>query len=292
NVQHYEDIHYSEPFFNNYSYIFNYTKEENYRYHPEAVKLTYIKYNQSANNGTVKFEYVENTLINIKTNISKIIFNITDNSGAYLENAIVHIYNETNTPTIAPSVSEITVQEDGSARFISFNNETKDWGNYTLLIRFASTYKEFGYNPLNWIPESSVKGLNFTFDTTQNISLAVQLNIQDYQTKFNESSYSRELEWGSIFTFKVSLMKTTEGTDNDPTWTIINNYDYVKWELRDDFGETTFFSGDMNSEGGGWFNYTVDSIHLIGNKDYYFIVTAKKTGYQNPDPLQMLFTVS
>ncbi len=125
------------------------------------------------------------------------------------------------------------------------------------------------------------------------IDFKIRLDLGNYTTEFQDSTWDTDLEWESDFFFRVRFVSTTNALDDPPTWTPITNPDYVKWEIKDKYGDETIFSGNMIPEGNdGYFNCTFDSTSLIGNEQYQFVVNGKKIGFQDSDPAYMLFTVS
>ncbi|MHA1284160.1 MAG: hypothetical protein ACTSQP_16805 [Promethearchaeota archaeon] len=278
--------------YNKYSFEYNYTKAT-------EVKITIIKENYQASNGTVNFTYVESTDVNINTKLSTIMFNITDQNLNPLENAIVKVFNETSTPTSDTPVARLKINNEGFAYYYGLNNETRDWGNYTILISFAGSYRPFGYKAGVWIPNSNTKGINITLQVEMNISLSVNLNINDYKTNLtlisqNPGNFLTQIYWRDNISIKFNFT-TIDLSGGPPGVKSLETPDSIQLFLLDEdfgiIGNPIDLSGYEISTGIFNFTFNTSTMGLKGGYSYNLKIVASKTGYSDPEPLIKAFNV-
>jgi len=248
--------------------------------------------NSSTCNGVIEVNYTETCNQYVRVNMSKLIIQVFD---AYetpdpISNVYIHIrINGTG----GEEIVTLLTNEQGIAKGIEVP-ELDFWyitnTIYNFTLEYFDTPQTFNVTSDQYTTPYGkfLTYFNYTLVKNSSIEFKIQLNLNDYRTEFQNKTWDSDLEWESDFFFRVRFVSTT----NPPNWIAISNPDYVKWEIKDKYGDATLKSGNMNQEGNGYFNYTFDSTSLIGNEQYLFVVYGKKTGYQDPDPASMLFTVS
>ncbi len=264
-----------------HSFVYNYTEAE-------EVKLTLYKINSAANNGTIRFTYVNSTNVIISLKFSKIRFNVTDDNGVALQNALVQVYNETDTPISQIPIALLKVDGQGYATYYGLNNQTTDWGNHTILIEFAGDNRDFGLIKNNWFDKD--KGLNISFDIQSNYSIIVNLNTEDYKTNLtlvsqNPLNFLTDVYWKDNVSLKVNFTTIIESIveSKDPDNIIMMFFD----QSFKSFGVPINLL--MYKIATGVFNITFNTttIGLKGGYSYTIRITASKAGYTNPDVLDI-----
>ncbi|TFF95945.1 MAG: hypothetical protein EU547_06950 [Promethearchaeota archaeon] len=246
------------------------------------------KANYEAANGTVKFVYVESTDIDISTTLSKVDFDVVEfEGGEPIENALVKVYNATNSPTTSETVAELKVDAGGLARYYGFNNETGDWGNHTILIEFYEQTYDFDVNGETY---SRDEGFNFTFDTYCSYNVEVRLNIENLQTNLtlislDPSNLQTDVYWNDsiniLFNFTITINETTE----------LSSPDNIKMRFYDEgftpYGPSVDLKVYENPSEKGIFNVTFNTAEktLKGGSNYYIVISAQKTGYSPPESI-------
>jgi len=254
--------------------------------------------NSSVNcNGTIDIKYTETCNQYVRVNMSKIIINVYDATGTPdpMSNVYVRVIN--GTQGAGEDIITLLTNEQGIAKGIEVP-ELDFWyltnTKYNFTLTYFDTLQTFNVTSDQYTTPylTFIDVFNYTLVKNSSIEFKIRLNLDNYTTEFQNYTWDTDLEWESEFFFRVRFVSTTNALDNPPTWNPINNPDYVKWEILDRYGYTTIDSGNMIFEADGYFNHTFDSTSLIGNEQYLFFVDGKKTGFQDPDPTLMLFTVS
>ncbi|MFO8018816.1 MAG: DUF2341 domain-containing protein [Promethearchaeia archaeon] len=239
------------------------------------------------------------TDIEKQTLFSSVSFEVRDDSNDPLQNALVKIYNETYSPKEQDRVAELKTDGEGTATFYGLNNQTAEWGNYTVLIEFAGsnrTFREKGND--EWLEKD--QGLNMTFDDQLSLSLEVQLNIEDYETKLEKidqepSNFFEDIEWGDNVSIKVNFSSIVNETDSE-----LVDPDTIQLQFRDsqyiNIGDPIDLMEHKVEGETGIFNFTFNTTEqgLSSGEDsesYSMRITASKTGYTDPDPLNIGFEV-
>jgi len=252
--------------------------------------------NSSVNcNGTIDIIYTETCNHYIRVNMSKLIVNVYDATGTPdpMPNIYIHVINGTGGEDIVTLLTD----EQGIAKGIDVP-ELDFWyitnTKYNFTLEYFDTTQIFNASSDQYTTPYGkfLTEYNYTLVKNSSIEFKILLDLNNYTTEIQETLWDTDLEWESDFFFKVRFVSTTNALDPSPTWTPITTPDYIKWEIKDKYGDVTLYSGNMIPEGDGYFNFTFDSTSLIGNEQYLFVVNGKKTGFQDPDPALMLFTVS
>ncbi|KKL51430.1 hypothetical protein LCGC14_2295560, partial [marine sediment metagenome] len=129
---------------------------------------------------------------------------------------------------------------------------------------------------------------NYTLYGNGTIEFRMQTSIADFQTAFQNQVWDANKQWGSTFNFSTRFMSTDTG---GTVWNPISTPDFVIWEITDLLGDIVYDTGAMSNFGSGYFNYSINSGNLIGDDQYFFTIYGGITGYQDPNPAKLLFTV-
>jgi frataxin-like iron-binding protein CyaY len=213
---------------------------------------------------------------NVLTEISKIVFNVTDDTPEKIPftNAKLRFYNQTDYDNENLIIANVSVDINGLAKFVSFSDNFGDWGNYTVDIYFGGALRQFhaGIDPLE-------SNYNFTLTTETEVSIRIPLNKNIYNSTIEIIDITSEVTWGDNVNVHFNFTKqdpsfpaSTKVTPND---LFIQIYDE----------ELTVFSqkvGILSSEiAEGVFNYTfsTETFHLIGGSVYYIEITGNYKSY-------------
>ncbi|MGV9197945.1 MAG: hypothetical protein ACOC4M_03820 [Promethearchaeia archaeon] len=288
-----EEYDYSEESKNSISYVYNSSVSE-YQGPVQDIRVQLEKQDSSVDNGTIQFEYVLSTYVNNATKLSKINFDVEDTERDPFENAVLRFYNETDYPDQSEIIANITVNDEGTARFIALNNETANWGNYTFEVYFSGETRNF-----NETGEEvySLDNMNVTLYQEMNIDLTVSLDLEEWKTDiYLTDSDPENLVDGSIFwrdNISVSLNFTTtdsEGTiDYDsPDDLYLQFLDEDKGAISDKIDLKPYEMGDGNFS----YEFNTSLSGLEGGRNYYMQFTGNLAGYTEPEPLEERFYVN
>ncbi len=247
-------------------------------------------------NGIIDVNYTETCNQYVRVNMSKLSISVYDTLGALdpIPNVYIHVINGSGAGN---TITTLLTNDLGIAKGIK-NPELDFWYITNTLYNFSIEYFDipqfFNVTSDQYTTPSGKFLYEFNYTLTKEgfIVFRILLNLENYTTQFDTISWDSGLEWGSNFFFEVQFLSTTNALDVNPTWTPITDPDYVIWEIKDKYGDVTLFSGTMNPDTDGHFNYTFDSTNLIGNEDYLFKVYGAKKGFQDPAPASMYFTVA
>ncbi|MHA1440189.1 MAG: hypothetical protein ACTSPD_21790, partial [Promethearchaeota archaeon] len=262
----------------------------------QAIKITLIKENYQANNGSIEFKYVLSSLAKNQTTISKITFNATDTTKKPFENAIIRIYNTTGFPSLSSNVANLTVNDQGIAQFISLNNETSNWGNYTFEVFFAGQQRFFNVTGDYKSGGSLVNNFNVSLLLKIELALQIELDINDWKTNIeliatNPSDRFNDIFWRDNFSIKFNF--STQYQSNPKN---LATPDKITLELLDE--DEGLIGNPINLKlyeiSPGIFNFTFNTSKygLKGGFSYKFRITGEKKGYSDPDYLQKDFNVN
>jgi len=252
-------------------------------------------------NGTIDVNYTESCNQYMRTNMSKLEIKVYDINGEWDEtygSVFVVITNATDDSDITTlltneqGIAEGQINSDIGFWYLNHNASYSHKYNFTLF--YAGSYRNFNasVDPPNF-NNSFNDWYNYTLYGNGSIEFRIQTSMEFFKSELrNFTGNDANYEWGSNFTFGVNFTSTD---DNGATWEAITNPDYVNWEITDILGDEVFDSGEMKkdlSRGIGCYNKTINSTSLVGGVSYYFRITGEKTGFQEPDPLSLLFTVA
>jgi len=252
-------------------------------------------------NGTIDVSYTETYNQYVQVNMSKLEIKVFDDTGEWnpiYGNVLVEVRNVTSKEIVTilltndQGIAKGQINTDLGFWYITHNKSYSQRYNFTL--KYANGYRSFNVtsDPSNYDPSGSMEWYNYTLYGNGTIEFWMRTSMENYKTEFQEKTWDTSGQWGSNFFFRVKFVSTENAQDIPPTWTAITNPDFVNWEIKDSIGDVTLFSGTMIEEGTGFFNYTFDSTSLIGGDLYLFEITGEETGFQDPDPVQLSFTVS
>ncbi|KKM68318.1 hypothetical protein LCGC14_1462080, partial [marine sediment metagenome] len=262
--------------------------------------LLYIKGTNSTDicNGTIDVRYTETHNQYVKVNMSKLEINVYDANGEWdptYGNVFVNLIN--GTPGAGENIVTLLTDDQGAAKG-QINSELDFWyftnSLYNITLTYSGSLRNFNISSDQYTTPFGIywDHFNYTLNAFSSIELRIQLDIANFKTEFQENIWEIDKEWSLTFDFSVRFMSTDNALNPSPTWNPITNPTYVKWEVTDLLGDLVFESGSMTSVGSGYYNYTIDSGELIGGDQYYFTVYGRITGYQDPGPAKLLFTVS
>jgi len=252
-------------------------------------------------NGTIDISYTETNNQYIQVNMSKLVINVFDDKGTW-DPTYGNVYVGITNGTSGAAITTLLTTEDGSAKgqinsnldfwYINHNRTSSQIYNFTLF--YSGAYRAFNVSsdPSNYDPPGFITRYNYTLFGNGTIEFRMQTSIANFRTEFQEGVWEIDKEWDSTFNFSVRYLSTDNALSPSPTWKAITNPTFIIWEVTDLLGDTVYDSGSMNNVGSGYYNNTIDSGELIGGEQYYFTVYGGITGYQDPDPANLLFTVS
>jgi len=250
-------------------------------------------------NGTIDVSYTETYNQYVKVNMSKLEINVFDANGVWdptYGNVFVNIIN--GTPGGAgENIVTLLTDVQGAAKG-QINPELDFWyitnTLYNISLTYSGSERNFNISSDQYTTPSGIywDHFNYTLNAFSSIELRIQLDIANFKTEFQETTWETDKEWSLTFDFSVKFVSTDDALNPSPTWNPITNPTYVIWEVTDLLGDLVYDSGSMTHVGSGYYNYTIDSGKLVGGEQYYFTVYGSITGFQDPDPANLLFTVS
>ncbi|MFX0076821.1 MAG: hypothetical protein ACFE96_15360, partial [Candidatus Hermodarchaeota archaeon] len=114
---------------------------------------------------------------NVLTEISKITFNVTDDTVEKVPftNAKLRFYNQTDYPNENLIIANVSVDIEGLATFVSFSDTFGTWGDYTIDLYFGGALRDFHADGGLLEPN-----YNFTLTTETQVSIEIPLNKNNY----------------------------------------------------------------------------------------------------------------
>ena len=225
----------------------------------------------------------------IKVNITKLEIEIFDKDGIPLSGVLVRVFNKTDGALIA-NFSTIS----GSARGL-INTNIGLW--YLCNTTYNFTLQFFGFDKLfnvtksdQWKKGDYVASYNYTLNHSYTLEFRINLNASDFLSEFrNKSADSQTVIWGQELYFQLNY---TISNDGGNIWSPIENPNYVRYEIREFGGIEIIKLGDMDLNGNGVYNLTLNSSELIGNKNYILTVKGHKNGYIDPEAENFYITIN
>ncbi|MFX1499652.1 MAG: LamG-like jellyroll fold domain-containing protein [Promethearchaeota archaeon] len=241
-------------------------------------------------NGTIATSFSETCNKYVKVQMSKLRVKVYDSDGIWKSEWGSVRVNIVNGSTFEPITSLLTDAE-GIAKG-EVNSELDFWyisgKEYNFSLSYGGDKRNFNVTAAldQWELD-----YDYTLTTYTTLEFRIQTSIVDFVTIF-EVNYSDTInEWGQDFTFRIRFLSTSNYTTGRD-WEPIIDADFVNWEITDLISDIVYDSGKMTPEVDGYLNYSFNSAFLVGGEQYYFKIYGEKSGYQNPTPLQILFTVS
>jgi hypothetical protein len=212
----------------------------------------------------------------VSTEISKIVFNVTDNTPEKIPftNAKLRFYNQTDYDNENLIIANISVDINGLVKFISFSDNFGAWGNYTVDVYFGGALRTFHADagPLD-------PNYNFTLATETQVSIEIPLNKENYNSTIDIIDITSNIIWGGDVNVQFNFTKqdpslptSTKVTPND---LYIQVYDEELTVYSQKVGILSFEISE------GVFNYTfnTETFHLIGGNIYYVEITGNYKSY-------------
>ena len=212
----------------------------------------------------------------VSTKISKITFNVTDATPEKVPftNARLRFYNQTDYDNENEIIANVTVDINGLAKFISFTDSYKKWGNYTVDIYFGGEERDFHAN-------GSAIGheYNFTLHSESYVKIEIPLNKDLYNSTVSIISLTTNIVWGEDVNVQFNFTKRdplvpapTKVTPNEIYIQILDQ------ELTVYSQKIDVLSAEIST---GVFNYTFNSkdFNLIGGTSYYIDITGNYKSY-------------
>jgi hypothetical protein len=216
--------------------------------------------------------------IDVSTEISKITFNVTDNTPEKVPftNAKLRFYNETDYDNENEIIANISVDINGLAKFISFSDTYGSWGDYTFDIFFGGFEQDFLVNP----PSPPYHGYNFTLTTENYTSIEIITADRDnYNSTIGIINYTTDISWGNLasiyFNFTAQDPVSPNPTLVTPDDLTIQIFDA---EFTQSSGEVDIITSEIST---GVFNYSFNTVdfNLIGGTTYYFQIIGNYKSY-------------
>jgi hypothetical protein len=220
--------------------------------------------------------------------ITKANFTVVDENKDPYENAVLSFYNQTGYDGDHSDIlANVTVDENGKAQFVSFNNEVGTWGTYQMEVYSRKSQKSF-----NWTGDTSFS-LNKSFILTTTSAIDVEgVDSRDI-LKSNITLIATNpvnldtvgILWGD--TFLISFNFTTRYTSNPPELASPTD---IWFQIKND--ENIAIISKISLKGldspAGIFSYTYNTsqISLLEGNYFWIEITGKLIGYSLPDPMR------
>ncbi|MFX1314969.1 MAG: hypothetical protein ACFE9T_03840, partial [Promethearchaeota archaeon] len=220
--------------------------------------------------------------------ITKANFTIVDENKDPYENAVLSFYNQSGFDGDHIDIlANVTVDENGKAQFVCFNNEVGSWGTYQMEVYSHKNQKSF-----NWTGDA-VFSLNksFTMATTIAIDVAAVDSRDILITNITLISTNPVnldtvgILWGN--TFLINFNFSTTYASNPPE---LSSPTDIWIQIKND--ENVAITSKISLKGldspAGIFSYTYNTsqISLLGGNYFWIEITGKLIGYSLPDPLR------
>lgn len=216
--------------------------------------------------------------IDISTEITKIIFNVTDNTPEQLPftNAKLRFYNSSDFDNEIEIIANVSVDINGLAQYISFSNDYLNWGNYTVDIYFGGSEQNF---IANGTPINSFDGFEFLLKHQDYTKIEINLNKDDWNSTIAIIDYITSFDWDESGMINFNFTKQAPGDLTPirvtPDELTIQIFDA---ELSPYNGVVEILSYETST---GIFMYTFNTadLHLIGGSTYYFKIIGNYKSY-------------
>ncbi|MFX1375835.1 MAG: hypothetical protein ACFFA0_08490 [Promethearchaeota archaeon] len=215
--------------------------------------------------------------VNIATEITKIVFNVTDETAQKVPftNAKLRFYNETDYDIESEIIANVSVDINGLARFISFSNTELGWGDYTVDIYFGGLEQDFRVIPPGLLEHE----YNFTLITQDYVQIEIPLNKEVYNSTISIINYASNALWGDSIFINFNFTARDPITPS-PTLVTPNDLSFQIFdaEFTPNSAEIDILSSEIAT---GVFNYTFNSqdFNLIGGTTYYFKIIGNYKSY-------------
>ncbi|MBN1217107.1 MAG: hypothetical protein JXA99_16930 [Candidatus Lokiarchaeota archaeon] len=246
-----------------------------------GLEIVVSYFNTSISNGQIHLNYSETTNLYYKAAMSKLSIYTFDKSSEHLpiQYMLVKIVNNTGY-----SIANLITNNYGEAR--GYNNDIPFWyfhGDYFFSLSFYGSNKSFRVTESDKYFDSEkeyyeLDPYNYTLDIAAQLRFNVTINIEDFQSRFQDTEGISDVNWGENMYFSVNYTIKTPELD----WHPIQNPDYVRYEITKLSSTLIVLSGDMNSEGNGNYSLTLNSNVLIGEEWYKIRIYGRKIGYIDP----------
>ncbi|MBY9007865.1 MAG: hypothetical protein KGD63_14075 [Candidatus Lokiarchaeota archaeon] len=261
---------------------------DNYEAYGVEIIITY--FNTSVSNGLIHINHTETTQVYYRAQMSKLRIFAFDKSSENqpIPYMLVKIINSTGDP-----IANLTTNSNGEAR--GYINDVSFWyfhGDYDFSLSFYGSNKSFRVTQSDKYYDSEkeyydLDPYNYTLDGASELRFNVTINIEEYQSKFQDTAGIYQVNWGDMMYFTVNYTIKTPEMD----WHPIQNPTYVKYEIYK-FGlpliET---SGELTPVGNGNYTILLNSNVLIGEESYKIRIFGRKIGYVDPIDIYFDFKV-
>ena len=215
----------------------------------------------------------------VSTEITKIIFNVTDTTPEKLPftMAKLRFYNSSDFDNEVEIIANVTVDINGIARFISFSDSYENWGNYTVDVYFGGSEQSFIAN--GTYPIIAGDGFEFILKSQDYASIEIDLNKDAWNSTITIIDYTSNFFWGEYgsihfnFTKQDPIIPTPTKVTPDELY-----IQFFDQELTQYSEKINILSSEIST---GVFNYTFtcNDFNLLGGTTYYFNIIGNYKNY-------------
>ncbi len=260
------------------------------KYEAYGIKSIVNFFNSTPSNGIITINYNETTQVYEKAQMSKLRIYTFDKSSENqpIQYMIVKVVNSTGY-----NIANLVTDSYGEAK--GYYNDVPFWyfhGDYNFSLSFYGSNKSFlvSQSDKYYDPGKEYYDLdpyNYTLDSTSVLKFNVTINIEDYQSRFQDTLGISEVNWGDMMYFEVNYTIKTPILD----WTPIQNPTYVRYEIYKLGTSIVVRSGDMAPGDNGNYSLQLNSDVLIGSEWYKMRIFGRKIGYIDPYDVNFDFRV-
>jgi len=260
------------------------------KYEAYGIKSIVNFFNSTPSNGIITINYNETTQVYEKAQMSKLRIYTFDKSSENqpIQYMIVKVVNSTG-----HNIVNLVTDSNGLAK--GYNNDLPFWyfhGDYNFSLSFYGSNKSFlvSQSDKYFDPAKEYYDLdpyNYTLDGLAILNFNVTINIEDYQSRFQDTVGISEINWGEMMYFEVNYTIKTPILD----WTPIQNPTYVRYEIYKLGTSIVVRSGDMAPGDNGNYSLQLNSDVLIGSEWYKIRIFGRKIGYIDPYDVNFDFRV-
>ncbi|TFF88823.1 MAG: DUF2341 domain-containing protein, partial [Promethearchaeota archaeon] len=267
----------------NYEYLYK-VYYRNANYNPNTIELI---------SGTIDQPADSLPVIDLKTNLTTIDFTIlrrSDSTPITIGIDLKIFANRTETDVVTTLTSNTT----GHAKFRWLNSSWSRLNNtddYSLRVFLLDDAKSFNMTELRAGTNNfSRLSVNYSVSFAKSYTIWVDANPNDYQTELISlnPSDSFSVDWGTELKLRAlfNVTKSTVSSDLGYNWADSVSYNIQK-------GGTTVLSGSLSKEIGniGRYQATIDTSNLNSETAYVIKISATKSGYNSPSPLELTLSV-